>query len=369
MNRILFAASIGAVAVSCGGGPSEAPSAGESVPLMIVDSIGVEMGDSNYVFGSITSIEFGPDGLLYVLDRAACNVRVFSREGELVRVISREGGGPGELMSPFAMAVLGDGRISVCSPFNGGIQQFLPEGTWEGLSAEFTNNPPLMMEGADSNAYVALKLDVTPPSEGGQEITVGVRICRYEESNEPAVVYYQNSFPFDPLNLTMILRESFFGYTFDARRDGMVAMARRSSEAYEVRLFDASGNPLGTLTRDLPVVPKSEEEILDEKTFVEGMMQSMGASGVAIDYDPDPDRDQVIGGFFDGEDRVWVQRGSTDGAVFDVWSTDGSLLSAAGIAGAGTEGRDWDFEAGSGAIYTDSPDPELYQQIFVIPMP
>ncbi len=369
MNRTACAAVLCVIALSCGDAPPEGPPAEETVQLAISDSIGVEMGDSSYMFGSIMSIDYGPDGLVYVLDRAVGNVRAFTPEGELAMVISREGSGPGELLSPFAMAVLGDGRISVCSPFNGGIQQFLPDGTWEGLSAEFTNNPPLMMEGADSNAYVALKLDVAPPAEGGQEPVVSVRICRYEESSEPAAVYYENSFPFDPLNLTMLLRESMFGYAFDASRGGMVALAKRSGDLYEVHVFDPAGTETALLTRDLPVVPKSEEEILDEKTFVEGMMQSMGASGVVMDYTPEPNCDQVIGVFFDRQDRIWVQRGAAATALFDVWSPSGELLFTAGIEGVGPEGRYWDFECGDSAIFAYSLDPELYQQVFVIPMP
>jgi len=92
------------------------------------------------VFASIDALEFGPDGNIYVLDRGRSCVKVYGPDGSFIRQISREGNGPGEVTSPFAMAVLGDGRISVCSPFQGGIQNFLPDGTWEGLSAEFTNN-------------------------------------------------------------------------------------------------------------------------------------------------------------------------------------------------------------------------------------
>jgi hypothetical protein len=352
---------------SCGGGQPEPGQESNAVQLVIADSIGIELGDTNYVFGSLMSLEAGPDGLIYALDRARGCVMVYDSTGAFVRQIGSQGNGPGEMMNPLSMAVLGDGRITVNAAYNGGMYNYLPDGTWQGLSAEFTNNPPMQMEGADSNAYVALKLDVLPDESGG--ISVSVRIGRYEESIEPMVEYFENSFPFDPQNLTALLRASYFGYAFTAARDGRVAIAERSSSIYSVKVYSAEGTELFTLTGEPVQVAKSEEEIAGEKAFVEGLLQSMGASGVVISYVPDPWREQITGVGFDGRGRIWVQRGIGQMPTFDVWGADGTLLFTAEVPGAGADGMSWEVEYGTDAMYAFSMDPASFQQIFVIPMP
>ena len=164
----------------------------ERVPIAIVDSIGIELGDSNYVFANVMAVEYGPDGNIYVLDRGAYSVLVYSPDGKFIRRIANQGSGPGELLMPMAMAVLGDGRVAICDPMQGGINSFTPEGQWEGVSVEFNNNPPMRMTGADSNAFVALKLTI----EFEEAPTTAFIVGRYEDNPEPTAFYYEDEFPF-----------------------------------------------------------------------------------------------------------------------------------------------------------------------------
>lgn len=352
---------------SCGGrGGGVAEEAGP-VRLAVIDSIGVELGDSNYVFGSIMSIEAGPDGLLYVLDRGRGRVMVYDSAGVFVRQIASPGSGPGELLNPLSMAVPGDGRITVCAAYNGGMYTYGPDGTWEGLTASFASNPPLLMEGADSDAYVALKLDIDVDDSGG--LTQRVRIGRYEQADEPAVCYHDATMPFDPTDLTSLMRESYLGFVYGASADGTVAVARRASAEYRVELYASDGTPIAVLEGVPEQVPKTEDEIADEKAFVESLLNSMGASGIIIEYEPDPFREQVYGVGFDGSGRVWVQRGTRDVPAFDVWSREGEFLFTAEVDSPGSDLVLWEVEFGPETMYAYSMDPESYQKIYVIPLP
>lgn len=352
----------------CGGQPpAEGPPASRNVQLAITDSIGVEMGDSNYVFGSIMSIEVGPDGLLYVLDRGRARVMVYDTLGVFQRQIGSEGTGPGEMINPLSMAVMGDGRITVCAAYNGGMYTYAPDGAWQGLTAEFTNNPPLQMEGADSNAYVALKLDVDVDESGS--LYMRIRIGRYEESSEPAVCYKDRTMPFDPTDFTGLMRESYLGWVYGVSRDGTVALAHRASDEYRVEVFDPDGTLLATLEGEPDQVPKTEEEIADEKAFIENLVTSMGASGVLISYEPDPMREQVGGLGFDGMGRIWVSRATADIPTFDVWSAEGELLFTAEVNSPGSDLTFWETEFGPATMYAYSMDPELYQKVYVVPLP
>lgn len=356
-----------ALLVSCGGNGTDVEEEAGPVLLAVVDSIGVELGDSNYVFGSIMSIEAGPDGLLYVLDRGRGRVMVYDSSGTFVRQIASPGSGPGELLNPLSMAVLGDGRITVCAAYNGGMYTYGPDGAWEGLTASFASNPPLLMEGADSNAYVALKLDIDVDESGG--LTQRVRIGRYEQGGEPVACYHDATSPFDPTDLTSLMRESYLGYVYGASADGTVAVARRASGEYRIELYASDGSPLALLEGVPEQVPKAEDEIADEKAFVESLLNSMGASGVIIEYEPDPFREQVYGVGFDGADRVWVQRGTRDVPAFDVWSRAGELLFTAEVDSPGSDLFFWEVEFGPETMYAYSMDPEAYQKIYVIPLP
>jgi len=70
----------------------------------------------------------GPDGHVFVLDGAGRRVLVFSPGGELVDTLGREGGGPGELESPMALSVGGDGVVAVYDFGRGGLMRWSAEG-------------------------------------------------------------------------------------------------------------------------------------------------------------------------------------------------------------------------------------------------
>ena len=59
--------------VSCGGEQSSAVEPDQDAlvirELVVVDSIGVDIGDSNYVFGSIEASSHTPNGNILLLDR------------------------------------------------------------------------------------------------------------------------------------------------------------------------------------------------------------------------------------------------------------------------------------------------------------
>ncbi len=118
---VFFVALLILLSVSCGGENMQSdsnPSTCESIQadtcfLTVVDSIGVELGDSNYVFGAIREVDTGPDGDIYVLDWINCTIFRYSSDGEFVTRIGGEGNGPGEMAQPGFMGVLTNGTICV----------------------------------------------------------------------------------------------------------------------------------------------------------------------------------------------------------------------------------------------------------------
>ncbi len=339
----------------------------QMVELSIVGSIGVELGDSNYVLGSVQQIDFDLDGNILVLDRSACCVRMYTPQGEFIRQISNDGSGPGELLNPMSMTVVGDGRVFVETPFSGGMHAFTTEGEWLGLVTPFFNNPPMNTIGADSNAYVAIRLEVAPTENG--ELGVTTFIGRYEETEDPVVKYWEYEFPFDRENLTELLENTVMGHVFTADRSGNVFMAELTSDSYLVQGFRADGELFLEIEKTVDKVEKTAEEIHDEEIYVIAYLESIGAGGVVLEYNPNPYRNSISEIEVDGESRIWVRRGTELNPVFDVYNQEGEELFTATVPEAGDDAVFWEFNIDEQGIIAYSTNPEIFQQIYIFELP
>jgi hypothetical protein len=84
-------------------------------------------------------------GRIYVLDGQAKQVAAFDTAGTLLRVMGREGGGPGELRFPQLVWVLADGTVEVLDVVKGGLVRFSPEGevlAEQSLTGDFPEGKP-----------------------------------------------------------------------------------------------------------------------------------------------------------------------------------------------------------------------------------
>jgi len=103
--------------------PSTAEVVADTVFLDPAVIIGLEEGDPNYLFGTITSVAVDAEGRVYVGDRPGANVRVYDRDGTFLRRLVRAGEGPGEISSrPAFMTFDGDGRLYI--RHGGGVTVF-----------------------------------------------------------------------------------------------------------------------------------------------------------------------------------------------------------------------------------------------------
>ncbi len=356
--------------IGCGGETAEVDSVSTSeefVELNIVGTIGVELGDSNYVLGAVQQIDHDLDGNILVLDRSVCCIRVYNPSGEFIRQISNEGSGPGELLNPMSMTVVGDGRVFVESPFNGGMNAFTTEGEWLGLVTPFYANAPLGIFGADSNSYIAMRIEVLPNESG--DLMVKAFIGRYEEGEEPVIRYWVYEFPFDRNNLTGLLQNTMMGRVYIADRNGNVFIAELTSEKYLVQGFKPDGELFFEVEKDVERVEKTTIEIEDEEIYVVAYMESIGAHGVEMGYNAHPYRNTISEIEVDGENRIWVRRGTVLEPVFDVYDFNGEKLFTATVPDAGDDAVFWDFNIDEQGIAAYSVNPALYQQIYILELP
>lgn len=96
--------------------PQGAWTEGEAWSVEEVLRLGGLRGPEEELFGSaVLTTLTGPGGLLYVQDRQAERIAVFSAPGDFIRHVGAPGEGPGELSFPSALTVDGFGRLWVAS--------------------------------------------------------------------------------------------------------------------------------------------------------------------------------------------------------------------------------------------------------------
>jgi hypothetical protein len=64
--------------------------------------------DPNYAFYYPIDVAVDDDGRIYVADARDARVKVFDKRGEYLRSLGQKGQGPGELTTPFSLAIAGD---------------------------------------------------------------------------------------------------------------------------------------------------------------------------------------------------------------------------------------------------------------------
>ncbi len=96
------------------------PSQGhETVRLEELWRVGGE-GDDVF-FGLITQVCHDEAGNIYLLDSQLCEVQVYSADGRHLKTLFRRGEGPGEVLRPRNLAMLGDGTVGVIREFPGAM--------------------------------------------------------------------------------------------------------------------------------------------------------------------------------------------------------------------------------------------------------
>ena len=358
---------------ACDSGESEIPLSAdvettdgvEIRSLVIVDSIGVEIGDPNYVFGSIEATAHTQDGNILVLDRPACSVVEYTPGGDFVKRMGGSGSGPGEFLNPLAMSRLSDGRIAVFDINNGGLFTYFASGDYEGKTDVQYNEPVLFLTSSVENSFIGTLNSFDMVDD---ELVITAKVARFGlDSAAPLAVFWEHSFSWDFQDLTPMIKESYFAQTWASDRNGNVFISPRSPDEYVVSGFTAQGDPTVTIEMDIPPVSKTDEEISEEAYFWNRRAESMGANG-PFNYQPDENRWMIHSMGIDGSERLWVRRGTCETPTFDVFDFAGNYLFKAELPGVGgSRGLFWEIKIDEFGILAYSLDPEDgYQKLYIL---
>jgi hypothetical protein len=334
------------------------------VYMTITDSIGIELGDSNYVFGIIAGVNITPEGDVAVLDRQKNCVSIFSPSGEFLQRIGRTGSGPGEFLSPTGMAFFPEGGMVVSDGMTGKLVYFNSDLEYESDLAGFYPSPPGDISGLEGGAIVGMKPDFVQNEEG---ILMGFAIARWEKGEaEPEVVYHSSASPFDPSDLSAMQDDIL---NFGVAPGGIVFTASLSTEEYKFTAWSPEGDELFTVTdEDFERARKTQEEIDLEAEYVNSLMIQQGMPESMANWEPDPYRTAVGRFGVDVQGRLWITKGTVETPFFDVYDLDGNLLFTAALD-AGERAGTWDVVIEGNRFIAYDADPEYYPQIFIGDLP
>lgn len=295
-------------------------------------TIGILMGDSNYVFGTISDAVEMDDGSIAVLDEASCCSRLYTPGGDFITQISRRGSGPGEVVLPGGMVKLSDGSLAILDHASG-IHRFSASGEFLEFMTDFQGQDvPQWAWGVNRMGLVGA---ITQMEMVDEVLTVNFIVGRWDSEQQHTVEYFCNSFPFNPERMDEFFRNTFFSASFAASPDGMTFVAPVTSENYKIEVFNPDGTLYRTIEREMNPVPKTPEEMAEETELITAILKERGVPEDHIRYQPDPNRwmiqPQGLGA--DAQSRVWVRNGLTDDVIMDVYSIEGEHLAVVQFQG------------------------------------
>jgi len=372
MKRLLTILLLPLLLAACGGNAPEDPDAGndmllEADTLRVVCAIGQELGDSTSTFGILGDAEYhAGSGNILVMDTGMACLKEYTPEGVYIRQISRQGNGPGELSNAsFDFFQMGD-RTLVTNMMKQGFVVFDDSLNYLEEIQLWTQNPPLQCVALSDSTFAAYKPDF---DEGdGQNFTLYRRLVIFTYGEED----YDHVFWADSTEFTLselissgtsdLINDFLLGLTVGGNSD-LVLLALRISEEYRVQAWYPDGTEAFTITLDLEPVAKTAEEIAEEKAYMEGFFSQMGAQGMQ-EYNPEPFRDMILRVAMGPDGNIWVQRGTQEQPLFDIFDLEGNPV---GHRVFEKTGWSWQFSISEDGILAWEDDPEQgFQQLHII---
>ena len=307
---------------SCGNPPDvsgESDSVFAADTIVFADTIGILMGDTNYVFGALSTVAAVP-GEIAVLDRIRCKISLFDEGGEFVASYGETGEGPGEFSYPWGMCCLAGGEYFVFDL--GSRKMILLDRSMNYLDCfdSRMSLPVRMAPGADS--MVVIKELTTEFVD--QELMSGYRIFSLNAyTGEEGVVYREHQLVMGAAEVDLRPFYSFF--TTDTA--GNVYLAEYDSDQYSIEVVSPEGLLLNTVTMESLPREDFDSEIhsLIFLPITLPLTTESGTSVMTISY---PEKQPYISDLaIDRDNNIWTRRiGLADREAWDVLSQEGELL-------------------------------------------
>jgi hypothetical protein len=356
------------IAIACGGGgPSVgAPDGAVTTDTaVVVDSIGLLMGDSNYVFGSV--VDFAPlqDGGTVVLDRLDGRISLFDAEGRFASGFGALGEGPGRFQYPVRVLELPSGLFLVGEMLAGTINVFDPTGAFiDRWSMEGVGVFPLAMAAFDDSSFLSYNFQLVL---GMDDYGIRFSLWRYHALTGEVLTRYMT---WDgEASPSTDFRPAYLCFTTD--REGSMFLSRVEDPCWRVEVFGTGPVAVDTviLFPERSRLPLESDSLpVPGVAMISYMYQDESGGSGQMSTNP-PDEHPVISALAWGPDgNLWARRGGYPAADWDVVSVEGAHVGS--IHFAGTDSMPLlDVRTGPGGIRAIDPLNEDYHRVYVYQAP
>lgn len=296
--------------------------------------------DGEDFFGLITQVLIGDDGMIYLLDTRLSEVPVYSRDGERVATLSREGDGPGETRTPTNMLFMPDGDLGLVQMFPGKVIKIgtdgTPDGTFQPGGGDPTAGGFLQIFDCVSNGD---QLVVTAEAISGAGPTGQDRsnyVAAFDTEGKEIARYFAHDFHWDftafEFNEDKLGRVDFRKVAVGPDGRVYVNTARNN---YEITVYNQDGSVDRIIEREYESRPRSEKDYNMVKETAEAQLAQIPNAKVIVSR-TEPD---LSGMRFGPDGNLWVNtsRGGfeqPDGIMYtwDVFTPDGEFVETVSAA-------------------------------------
>jgi hypothetical protein len=339
----------------------------DTLTIAVTDTIGIEMGDSSYVFGMLMEIAHGLRGDIFALDMNRSCISIFSPDGEFIGSVGSPGPGPGEFLMPIDFAIMADGGIAVSDAIARNISFFDEEGIFQGVLDGFFPTPPLSIEGCPGGGFIGKSMTMVMV---GETLDASLQLCKYTDSTESDVTYFSKPMEMEFSGGSNASSQSGPEIDFAVGPDGSVFVAEISDTLFAVSGYSRDGVEFLTLIEEMERTPLTQEEI-DAGSLSLSIRIIDGEASADMDRVENvyPWRNVVASIGVDAEKRIWVEMACTDTPVFRVYDYSGTLLFVAVPDVEFTPVTRPSFMIDTGGILAYDSDPLDYPKIYLFHVP
>ncbi|MEN8209567.1 MAG: 6-bladed beta-propeller, partial [Candidatus Fermentibacteria bacterium] len=357
--------------INCGQPEEYFPLPDIAYRLVVIDSIGVELGEDEYMFAWPTDPTCSSDGRIFIVDRLKHEVLVFSPIGDYLESIGREGEGPGEFNMPSTVELLPDRSVLITS--SGGYAVF--DSTFSFIEQYLATGYSMMSirEILDDGSFTGTEMSLDVAETGPVSTTTLGRWELFEE--EPTITFYSFENVWDLSSPgTMDFTESREdNLLYCASTDGYVFYARSSIDELSIHCCNPDGSEYLLIEdENIHRVRKTQDQLDAEMqsymSFVNTMLARSGRSADDIEIVLDPYMEIVKGMFVDDQERLWVRMGIYPGIVYRVYDFDGNVLFHAEVdyAGDQLDLNNWTINGDENGILAVNTSMEDFQRVYML---
>lgn len=327
--------------------------------LVVIDSIGVLMGDSTEMFAYITSVTPLPGSRMAVMDILTGKISVFTMDGRFQHSFGGQGSGPGEFQGAIHMGLMTNGHLLIQDRMGDEFVVFSQEGEYLYSFSTSSLFSPIgwVILPCDDSTFVMYS--------STREVVDQVIVQKWEivrcsiDNGETRTTYFsdQQDIHEGPLDWLSCYKVVTTG------NNGEVFISDCVSENYEIQVFSAEGDSIGTLRKAVTTVPVSEDDIGYILPLVHTWPDTVHPRNIPGRF---PEFRPFVGQMdVDSLGNLWARRGTENEHIWDVFSPEGEWLGGVLIDGVPIDETVELHMNRFGAVATVH-EPEDYYRVYIL---